>query len=75
MQLFGHGIPDALLSLFHSYIINRVQRVIVRGHTSDLYTVISGVSEGSHLEPVFFSLFNNDIMQRVRHSKYLMFAD
>ena len=75
LKLCAYGICNPLLSWFRSYLSNRVQRVIVKGHTSDPYIATSGVPQGSHLGPILFSLFINDVTRNVRHSFCSLFAD
>lgn len=50
LRLFG--IYDPLLSWFSSYLIYRSQQVIINGFLSDIFSVLSGVTQGGHLSPL-----------------------
>lgn len=69
------GICDPLLSWIGSYITGRSQVVKIRGNCSRTASIASGVPQGSHLGPLLFSLFVNDVSEAINHSKFLVFAD
>ena len=48
---------------------------IVKKIVSYAFDVPSAVPQGSHLGPLLFILFINDIFAVIRHSKLLIFAD
>lgn len=70
-----YGICASLLSWFRSYLANREQSVVVNGYESSPYIASSGVPQGSHLGPILFILFINDITQCIRNCNCSLFAD
>ena len=58
-----------------SYLSNRQLIVRVSGWTSKLINVRSGVPQGSHIGPLLFLLFMNDVPNVLNYSNCLMFAD
>lgn len=68
------GIHGSLLRWCESYVRNRSQLVAVYGFRSELNLVPSGVPQGSHLGPLFFLMFINDIAFLLC-SKFKMYAD
>lgn len=74
-KLKRYGIHGPLLLWFQSYLENRVLRVVVQGYRSSPFVASSGVPQGSHLGPILFLLFINDITECVHYSKCSLFAD
>ena len=63
IKLRRAGIRGKLLKWVKSYLTNRIQYVQVKGSLSRAISVESSVVQGSHLGPLLFVLFLNDIKQ------------
>lgn len=74
-KLAVFGIEGSLLSWFKSYLFQRPQEVVINGFQSKQYYAESGVPQGSHLGPVLFLIFINDITSYIKYSKISLFAD
>ena len=69
------GFHSNILLWIQSYLSGRSQNVKIQGFESRYFPVKSGVPQGSHLGPLLFILFINDVANVFRHCKCLMFAD
>ena len=68
------GIRGMLLKWFLDYLHNRLQRVVIRGQSSEWGEIKAGVPQGSVLGPLLFLIYINDIVNGV-NSSIRLFAD
>ena len=74
-KLSAYGITGNLLAWLKSYLENRFFFVVVNGFQSCVCATTSGVPQGSHIGPILFIVFVNDIPECFRFSECFMYAD
>ena len=55
------NLDPYLLRWLHGYLSNRSQFVAVEGEKSNILPVVSGVPQGSVLEPLLFIMYINEV--------------
>lgn len=73
-KLNNYGVEGTALEWLHSYLADRFLQVRVDGYLSEEYVATSGVPQGSHLGPLLFNIFINDIVNNIQ-SECLLYAD
>lgn len=74
-KLINLGLRGSILRWLCAYLTERSLTVRIKGNCSNSFLVRSGVPQGSHLGPLLFILFINDINSNLKFSKVLLFAD
>ena len=74
-KLKAYGISANIIRWISSYLSGRTQHVRIDGCLSSLIDVSSGVPQGSHLGPILFALYLDDLLWMLKNIKFLAYAD
>lgn len=69
------GVHSAILLWIESFLTNRKQYVKINESKSRSFLVKSGVPQGSHIGPLLFVLFINDVSSIFKFAECRMYAD
>ena len=73
-KLCSVGIGGSVLSIFTQFLSNQSQHVMVDGFRSKLVNVVSGVPQGSVLDPLLFLLYTPELFS-ILENKLISYAD
>lgn len=75
-KLKTYGITGTLLKWLESYLSNREFYIVVNGFRSSRnYFMTSGAPQGTHLAPILFNIYVNDLPHCFLHSECFLYAD
>jgi retron-type reverse transcriptase len=70
-----YGIGGKVYDWIEQFLLGRTQTVVVDGHHSLPFPVISGVPQGTVLGPILFLMYINDLETTIKDSTASSFAD
>ena len=73
-KLKAYGIDGLLVKWIEPFLIGRKQRVLIGDHSSEWEDVTSSVPQGSVLGPLLFTIFINDLSDKIKN-EWRLYAD
>ena len=69
------NLGESVISWVRSYLSTRSQSVFANNVYSSFESVKQGVPQGSVLEPLFYIIYANDLIDTIKHCKVALYAD
>ena len=74
-KLAKYGVSRSALKWFHSYLTGRTLQVKIGDSMSQPYIAGSGVPQGSHLGPMLFLIYAQDLVEFLGDTEFSLYAD
>ncbi|XP_065068178.1 uncharacterized protein LOC135693575 [Rhopilema esculentum] len=74
-KLHAYGFDESSLVLIFPYLKRRLQAVRINDTYSDFQSVLSGVAQGSVLDPILFNFYINDLFYFIKKASLVNYAD
>ena len=74
-KLHAYGLRIDSVTLLNSHLKHRNQNVTINGIFSTFQNILSGVSQGSILNPILFKIFGNDLFYALKSQTYIIIAN
>ena len=74
-KMYAYGFSRSALTLIHSYLSNRKQRVKINGSYSTWRETNLGVPQGSVLGPLLFNIYITDLFHLMNGTEICNYAD
>lgn len=74
-KLESLGVTDNVLHWFRTYLCNRQIFTCLNSTSSNILDVDYGIPQGSTLGPLLFTIYINDLVNRVKHCNIHLYAD
>ena len=75
MKMHGYDVNPNVCGWLRDFLTDRQQRIMINNCKSNRLYCISGVSQGSILEPILFLIHINYLPDCIQHFEIFLYAD